>query len=117
MPGIIARMVTIYHNLDPEAAQRLADPTFQGQDRPEARGLELAAVVWDTDDAGEAFDRVIHRDGENWTDRAEVTSFGDPRGRRSSQEGDVFVTGDGLAHLVLPVGFRILRGLHLPFLP
>ena len=77
----------------------------------------MAAAVWDTDDLAEAFDRVIHRDGENWTDNGGVTSFGDSRGRRSSQEGDVFVMGDGLAHLVLPVGFRPLPGLRLPFLP
>ena len=103
-------MVTIYHNLDPEAPRRLADPA-------EMRDLELAAIVWDTEDLVEAFDRVIHRDGENWTDDARVTFFGDPRGRRSSQEGDVFVTGDGRAHLVLPLGFRALPGLRLPFLP
>ncbi len=111
-------MITIYHNLDPEAPRRMAAlPAFREPDRAGAQGLELAAVVWGTDDLAEAFDRVIHRDGENWTDDAEVTFFGDPRGRRSSQEGDVFVTGDGLAHLVLPVGFRALPGLRLPFLP
>ena len=110
-------MVTIYHNLDPEAPRRLEAPDVQEQDPPQPRGLELAAVVRDTDDVAEAFDRVIHRDGENWTDSAGVMSFGDPRGRRSTQEGDVFVTADGLAHLVLPVGFRALPGLHLPFCP
>ena len=110
-------MVTIYHSLDPEAPRRLTDPAAWERERPQARGLELAAVVQDTDDAAEAFDRVIHRDGENWTDSAGVTSFGDPRGRRSSQEGDVFVTGDGTASLVLPHGFRTLPDLRLPFLP
>lgn len=110
-------MVTIYHNLDPEAPRRMTDTVLREPDQGEARGLELAAVVWGTDDLAEAFDRVIHRDGENWTDDAGVTFFGDPRGRRSSQEGDVFVTGDGLAHLVLPHGFRALPGLRLPFLP
>jgi hypothetical protein len=109
-------MVTIYHNLDPEAPRLLADPAGE-PGRVDARGLELAAIVWDTGDLAEAFDRVIHRDGENWTDDARVTFFGDPRGRRSSQEGDVFVTGDGLAHLVLPVGFHALPDLRLPFLP
>ena len=109
-------MVTIYHNLDPEAPRRVADSEGEAG-RIEARGLELAAVVWDTDDLAEAFDRVIHRDGENWTDNVGVTFFGDPRGRRSSQEGDVFVTGDGQAHLVLPLGFRALPGPRLPFLP
>ncbi len=118
LSGIISQpMITIYHNIDPEAPRRLADPAAWEQDRPEAHGLELAAVVHDTDDIAEAFDRVIHRDGENWTDTGGVTSFGDPRGRRSSQEGDVFVTGDGHAHLVLPAGFRALPGLRLPFLP
>ncbi len=100
-------MVTIYHNLDPDAGQ---------QERPQPRSLELAGIVHDTNDPAEAFDRVIHRDGENWTDGAQVTAFGDRRGRRSSQEGDVFVAGDGSAHLVLPLGFRDLPGLHLPFL-
>lgn len=109
-------MVTIYHSLDPEAPRRLADPAAWERERPSPRGLEMAAVVHDADDAAGAFDRVIHRDGENWTDNAGVTAFGDPRGRRSSQEGDVFVTGDGAAHLVLPQGFRALPGLHLPFL-
>ena len=110
-------MVTIYHNLDPDVPARMADPAFWEFGRFEARGLEMAAVVRGTDDAAEAFDHVIHRDGENWTDNAGVTAFGDPRGRRSSQEGDVFVTGDGGAYLVLPHGFRALPGLRLPFLP
>ena len=110
-------MVTIYHSLDPEAPRRLADPAAWEQERPQPRSLELAAIVHGTGDPAEAFDRVIHRDGENWTDNTGVTSFGDPRGRRSSQEGDVFVTGDGQAHLVLPQGFRALPGLFLPFLP
>ena len=87
-----------------------------GSDLPETRGLELAAVVADTDDLTEAFDRVIHRDGENWTDNPGVLSFGDPRGRRSSQEGDVFVAGDGLFFMVLAHGFRPLPSLKLPYL-
>lgn len=109
-------MVTIYHNLDLDVPAHMADPAFWEAGRFEARGLELAAVVRDTDDPAEAFDLVIHRDGENWTDSAGVTAFGDPRGRRSSQEGDVFVTGDGGAYLVLPQGFCALPGLRLPFL-
>ena len=115
LPALI-RMITIYHNLDPEAPRRGTDPAWKAG-RLGARELELAAVVWDTDDLAEAFDRVIHRDGENWTDNEGVTFFGDPRGRRSSQEGDVFVTSAGLAHLVLPLGFRALPGLRLPFVP
>ncbi len=79
--------------------------------------MELAAVVTDTDDLTEAFDRVIHRDGENWTDNSGIIFFGDPRGRRSTHEGDVFVSGDGVAHLVLPHGFRALPGLRLPYQP
>ena len=115
-------MVTIYHNLDPALPARMADPAFRERYQPEHSGLELAGVAasgddLDGDDLDAAFDRVIHRDGENWTDNAGVTFFGDPRGRRSSQEGDVFVTGDGLAHLALPLGFRALPDLHLPFLP
>lgn len=110
-------MITVYHNLDPGILIRLADAASLEQYQPEARGLELAAVVTDTDDLADAFDRVIHRDGENWTDNSGVIFFGDPRGRRSTQEGDVFVSGDGLAHLVLPQGFRALPGRWLPYLP
>lgn len=110
-------MITIYHNLDPALPARMTNPTFQERYQPERPGLELAGVVASGDDLDAAFDRVIHRDGENWTDNAGVAFFGDPRGRRSSQEGDVFVTGDGQAHLVLPLGFRTLPGLRLPFLP
>lgn len=108
-------MVTVYHNLDPAAPSRLGNPSEDYH--PHAAGLELAAIVSSTDDLADAFDRVIHRDGENWTADPGVLFFGDPRGRRSSQEGDVFVTGDGAAFLVLPLGFRALPGLRLPFLP
>ena len=66
-------MVTIYHNLDPDAPRRVADPAVCEAGRVGARELELAAVVSDTDDLAEAFDQVIHRDGENWTDNAAVT--------------------------------------------
>lgn len=110
-------MITLYHNLDPNILLLFTDAAAQEGYQPEARGLELAAVVTDTDDLTEAFDRVIHRDGENWTDNSGVLFFGDPRGRRSTQEGDVFVSGDGFAHLVLPQGFRALPGLQLPYLP
>ena len=109
-------MVTVYHNLDPAAPMRASEPS-PADYRPGAAILELAACVSGTDAPGEAFARVIHRDGENWTDTPGVASFGDRRGRRSSQEGDVFVTGDGTAYLVLPMGFRALGGLRLPFLP
>ncbi len=69
-----------------------------------------------TDDLDEAFDRTIHRDGENWTDDPNVQFFGDRRGRRSSREGDVFVLGNGTAYLVLTTGFRVLPQVTLPFL-
>jgi hypothetical protein len=110
-------MVTIYHNLDPGVSARMADPAFRERYGPEPSGLELAGVVAGTDDLDAAFDHTIHRDGENWTDYAGVIFFGDRRGRRSSQEGDVFVTGDGSAFLVLSLGFHPLPDLRLPFLP
>ena len=99
-------MVTVYHNSRWEGSEQ--EPLLQS--------LELAGVVAHTDDLDEAFDRTIHRDGENWTDDPAVRFFGDRRSRRSSREGDVFVPGDGTAHLVLAVGFRPLPGLRLPFL-
>ena len=99
-------MVTVYHNL------RL-EPTPAGPTDP---ALELAGIVLQTDSLDEAFDRTIHRDGENWTDDPAVRFFGDRRGRRSSREGDVFVRGDGVAFLVLTHGFEPLPGLALPFL-
>lgn len=110
-------MVTVYHNLDPDTLHFLADATAGQHYQQKAQGLEVAAVVTDTDDLNEAFDRVIHRDGENWTESSGVLSFGDPRGRRSSQEGDVFVSGDGAVYLVLPHGFRALPSLRLPYQP
>ena len=100
-------MITEYHRLDPTAA---------GPDAPAPRDLELVAVVPGADDPADAFDRVIHRDGENWTHDPAVVVFGDPRGRRSTHDGDVLVTPDGLAHLVLPLGFRPLPALRLPYL-
>ena len=84
---------------------------------PLTHDLELAAVVEDADDLDAAFDRTIHRDAEHWTDAPGIVFFGDRRGRRSSREGDVFVDGLGAAFLVLPVGFRPLPDLRLPFLP
>lgn len=111
-------MVTVYHNLEPDLLALLAaDRGMLEMYSPEPETLELAAVVRDTDDLMEAFDHVIHRDGENWTADPRVMFFGNPRGRRSSHEGDVFVAGDGTAHLVLPLSFRELPGLRLPFLP
>lgn len=110
-------MVTIYHNLDPHIPARMTDSTFRERYQPETVSLELAGAVTGMDDLDAAFDRTIHRDGENWTDYGGVIFFGDRRGRRSSQEGDVFVTGDGRAFLVLPLGFRALPTLRLPFLP
>ena len=101
-------MVTIYHNLSP-AAQSASET-------PHLRDLELAGVVPGTGSLEEAFDLTIHRDGENWTDDNSVLFFGDRRSRRSSHEGDVFVTGDGRAYLVLAQGFQPLPGLTLPFL-
>lgn len=109
-------MITVYHNLDPNLPVRMMDAAFQGQYAPAARDLELAGVVHGTEDLDAAFDRTVHRDGENWTDGPGVVFFGDRRGRRSSREGDVFVDGRGAAFLVLPVGFRPLPGLFLPFL-
>lgn len=116
-PKNVFAIITIYHNLHPNILSHFAQVVHSGNYQPEAPGLELAAVVTDTDDLTEAFDRVIHRDGENWTDNSGVLFFGDPRGRRSTHEGDVFVSGDGLAHLVLPHGFRALPGLRLPYQP
>ena len=103
-------MVTVYHNIG-------LDAPFTEDQQPSPEDLELVAVVTGTDDPAEAFDHVIHRDGENWTADPVVLFFGDRRNRRSSREGDVFVTGDGTAHLVLPIGFKRLEGLCLPFLP
>ena len=99
-------MVTIYHHLR----------AGQNQEVPRLSDLELAAIVSGTDDLDEAFDLTIHRDGENWTDNGGVQFFGDRRSRRSSQEGDVFVLGDGTAYLVLVHGFQRLPSLRLPFL-
>ena len=110
-------MVTVYHNVGPDASTLPVVPAAVTDYRPRLEDLELAAAVSGTDDPAEAFDHVIHRDGENWTADPAVTVFGSPRGRRSSQEGDVFVTGDGTAFLVVPIGFRVLTGLRLPFLP
>ena len=98
-------MVTVYHNAAPAAGEE-----------PPLQALELAAFVLSTNGLDEAFDRTIHRDGENWTDDPFVRFFGDRRGRRSSREGDVFVLGDGAAYLVLTIGFRRLPNLMLPFL-
>jgi hypothetical protein len=100
-------VVTIYHHLDLAAAQ---------EDTPQLKNLELAGIVFGTNDLDEAFDRTIHRDGENWTDDSVVQFFGDRRSRRSSQEGDVFVLGDGTAYRVMTQGFQPLPGLALPFL-
>lgn len=108
-------MVTVYHNLDRDVLSRLADAHEQAHYQPTTQDLELIAVV-DRDDLHEAFDRVIHRDGEDWPSNPGLTVFGSSHGHRSAQDGDVFVTADGLAHLVLPVGFRSLPGLVLPFL-
>ena len=102
-------MITIYHSLDPAAHRK--EPR-----EPEPRELELAGIVPGTDSLDEAFDRTVHRDGENWTDDKGILFFGDRRGRRSSQEGDVFVAGDGSAYLVLALGFQRLPALRLPFL-
>jgi hypothetical protein len=101
-------MVTIYHHLNLVTAQK--------EDTPQLRDLELAGIVFGTSDLDEAFDRTIHRDGENWTDDNAVQFFGDRRSRRSSQEGDVFVSGDGTAYQVTMHGFRRLPSLALPFL-
>lgn len=99
-------MITVYHNLSVDPAP--AEPT--------ERDLELAGVVLRIGSLDEAFDRTIHRDGENWTDDPSVRFFGDRRSRRSSREGDVFVLSDGTAYLVLIHGFRRLPDLALPFL-
>ena len=101
-------MITVYHRID-----SVPETSFV----PLPSQLELVALVTNTDDLDAAFDRVIHRDGENWTQDLVVTVIGSPRGKRSTQEGDVFVTCDGLAHLVLPLGFRHLPTLMLPCLP
>ena len=102
-------MVTIYHQLSRALGRDHSAPRLED--------LELAGIVFGTDDLDEAFDLTIHRDGENWTDNASVQFFGDRRSRRSSQEGDVFVLGDGAVYLVLTCGFQLLPILVLPFLP
>jgi hypothetical protein len=101
-------MITVYHRVDSDSEASFA---------PLPGHLELVALVTATEDLDEAFDYVIHRDGENWTHDPAVTVIGSPRGKRSTQEGDVFVTQDGLAYLVLPLGFRHLPTLRLPCLP
>lgn len=101
-------MITIYHHLSVTAAQE--------QSTPRLEDLELAGIVLSTNDLEEAFDLTIHRDGENWTDGSAVQFFGDRRSRRSSQEGDVFVRGDGAAYRVRAQGFERLPDLALPFL-
>lgn len=106
-------MVTIYHKVNPPDWYQ-AEP--QKQSAPPLQELELIGVALETNDLDEAFDLTIHRDGENWTDGSAVMVFGDRRSRRSSQEGDVFVTGEGTAHLVLTQGFKPLLGMLLPFL-
>ncbi len=103
-------MITIYHNLHPLN-------TRSREDTPRLGDLELAGIVPGTNSLDEAFDLTIHRDGENWTDDNSVQFFGDRRSRRSSHEGDVFVSGDGQAYLVLAHGFQPLPDLALPFLP
>ena len=109
-------MITLYHHLDPRLPERMASGEFAESFVPLPRDLEMAAVVEGTDDLDAAFDRTIHRDAEHWADEAGIVCFGDRRGRRSSREGDVFVDGQGAAFLVLPLGFRPLPGLRLPFL-
>jgi hypothetical protein len=108
-------LISVYHNLDYGILARMADPAERDRYQPTARDLELAALV-DADDLDLALDRVIHRDGEAWTTEAGVVVFSDPSVRRTTHDGDVFVTADGAAFLVLPVGFRPLPGLRLPFL-
>jgi len=110
-------VITIYHHLDPHLPGRMASGEFARGFVPLTHDLELVAVVEGTDDLDAAFDRTIHRDAEHWTDAPGIVFFGDRRGRRSSREGDVFVDGLGAAFLVLPVCFRPLPGLRLPFLP
>ncbi len=110
-------MITIYHHLAPRLPERLASREFAGRFAPVPCDLELAAVVERTDDLDAAFDRTVHRDAEHWTDAPGIVFFGDRRGRRSTREGDVFVDGTGAAFLVLPVGFRPLPALRLPFVP
>ena len=102
-------MVTIYHHLNPAEA-------CDGSGGPLLKDLELVGIVPGTDSLEEAFDKTIHRDGENWTDDPSVLFFGDRRSRRSSHDGDVFVQGDGTAYRVLAQGFEALPGLKLPFL-
>ncbi|MEO7717960.1 MAG: hypothetical protein ABIY70_17300 [Capsulimonas sp.] len=108
-------MITIYHHLDFHIATRLIDPTEQQIYQPTPQDLELAAIVPE-DDLSRAFHRTLHEEGVAWTSDKGVTIVGDPRTRRSSYDGDVLVDAEGMAHLVLPVGFRALPGLRLPFL-
>lgn len=100
-------MITIYHLLD----------NITPLSAPQPKDLELVAYVPSADGLADAFDQVIHRDGENWTDDPAVIVVGSSRGKRTTHEGDVLVTPDGAAHLILPLGFCLLPGLKLPYLP
>ena len=104
-------MFTVYHRLD----SPLISPSALTMPIP--KDLELVAYVPNADGLADAFDHVIHRDGENWTDDPAVIVIGSPRGKRSTHEGDVLVTSEGWAHLVLPLGFEPLPKLTLPYLP
>ncbi|BDI30636.1 hypothetical protein CCAX7_26870 [Capsulimonas corticalis] len=108
-------MITIYHNLDYHIATRLMAPEEQQTYQPSPHDLELAAIVPE-DDLSRAFHRTLHEEGVAWTSDRGVTIIGDPRTRRSTYDGDVLVDADGAAYLVLPVGFRALPTLRLPFL-
>ena len=108
-------MITIYHNLDYHIATRLKDPAEQTDYQPTPQDLELAALVPE-DDLSRAFHRTLHEEGVAWTGDKGVTVIGDPRDRRSTYDGDVLVDGEGVAHLVLPVGFRTLPDLQLPYM-
>ena len=104
-------MFTVYHRLDSPRGS-VPEASALGP-----RDLELVAVVPHADGLAEAFDHVIHRDGENWTDDPAVIVVGSPRGKRSTHEGDVLVASSGQAYLVLPLGFQCLPTLALPYLP
>lgn len=90
----VKRKTRVYHAVN---------PTFRGTGRvPDA--YVLVAEV-DTHSLTQAFALTNHTD-EDWPLNEGVRPIGDAF--RSTSVGDVIVTPDNLAYLVLPIGFRFL---------